>query len=60
MEQPPASLDDLTPEEKALANEFLDALVGGRQVNFLDFPGWEQEEFERVADAVVAAVMKRH
>lgn len=54
------SIDDLTPAQKFIASEFLAALLAGKSVTYLDFPGVSQAEFEAVADAVTLIAGFRH
>lgn len=54
------TIDDFTPAQKAIASEFLAALLAGDSVTFLDFPGVSQAEFEAVADAVRGMLEFKH
>jgi hypothetical protein len=53
-------LERLTPLQQRVAHRFIDALQRGERVCFEDFPEMEQQEFEELADAIVAAVARRH
>lgn len=53
-------LDNLTPAQKQVANEFLDDLLSGKTVSFQDYPAVSEQEFTRIADAIVEQVNRRH
>lgn len=53
-------LDNLTPTQKQVANEFLDDLLSGKTVSFQDYPMVSEQEFTRIADAIVEQVNRRH
>ena len=49
------TLDQMTPSQQEIAAEFLYKLQEGVIVDYRDFPHVPREEFEKIADAVVAA-----
>lgn len=53
-------LQALTPRQKEVAHRFLDALMRGNCVSFVDFPEIPREEFEALADAIVATAARKH
>ena len=53
-------LDNLTPDQEQIANDFLDDLLSGKTVSFKDYPGVSEHEFTRIADAIVEQVNRRH
>ena len=53
-------LENLTPAQKQVANAFLDDLLQGKTVSFQDYPEVSEEEFTRIAEAIVAQVNRRH
>ena len=53
-------LEALTPAQKQVANDFLDDLLSGKTVSFQDYPAVSEQEFTRIADAIVEQVNRRH
>lgn len=53
-------LDNLTPAHKQVANDFLDDLLIGKTVSFKDYPAVSEQEFTRIAEAIVEQVNRRH
>ena len=53
-------LDNLTSTQKQVANDFLDDLLSGKTVSFQDYPAVSEQEFTRIADAIVEQVNRRH
>lgn len=45
-------LDNMTEKQQRIAADFLERVLTGQSVTFMDFPGVTQEEFEEVADAL--------
>jgi len=52
-------LNNMTPAQKAIANRFIDALLTGQAVCFLDFPDVDEGEFTAIADAICLALEQK-
>ncbi len=53
-------LNKLTPLQHKVAHRFLDALRNRQRVCFEDFPEMEPDDFEELAEAIIAFMEGRH
>ena len=45
-------LETLSPKQARVAQRFIEALLTGKSVSYMDFAPMPQEEFEAIADAI--------
>lgn len=60
MTKKPIDLEKLTPTETRVAAAFLEDILQGKTVSFQDYPEVSEEDFTRIADAIVESVNRRH
>lgn len=48
-------LDNLTETQKQVMDKFVDAMLCGKEVSYLNFPSVSQQEFIEIAEAVLSA-----